>query len=362
MKMKWVAGAVWLALNFVWAGEDAEKPAAPLPGALAYYNFSDLINKAERIVLGEISEKKDGVYTIKALETLKAPAPDMKKVSPDAYKRAQELLNGGKSDIKPQVKTATTVENINIGVIPVSEKVLPPPGTQAVFFLWDGEPRVEGAMPIYRINHPQCVYDTKVLPQVRSGLLAPRSISDGRFLRDWDQRAAERAAQRKEDEALKKVIGGEPVRGLQLDIVHPHLMVRGDNSFQISTHLLNTFGRETMVYDGPAASYGIILRAKDAPPEAALIFRLNRFEDVDPTLLSITSLTDFEGIAGNNMLTREHQIDARKFAALKGLSGEYTIRMFYTNTKDGVKDGLNSPAWTGTLVSKELPMVLKKSQ
>jgi len=364
MTMKWFVSGWLLVLSFAAAGEENEKPvAAPaaLPASMVFYNFSDLIIKADRIVLGEIAEKKDGAWTIKALETLKAPGRDPKQISPDAYKRAEELLNGGKSRVPAQTKPANAIENVNVAVIPVNEKVLPPPGTQAVFFLWDSEPHTDGALPLYRINHPQCVYDSKVLPQVRSGLLAPRSISDGRFLRDWDQRAADRAAQKKDDEALKKVAGGEPVRGLQLEIVRPNLMLRGDNSFQISSHLVNTFSKETMAYDGPAASYGVILCAKDAPPETGLVLRLNRFDDVDPVSLNITSLTDFEAIPGNNMLTREHQIDARKFPQLKSISGDYVVKMFYINTKDGVKDGLNSPAWLGTLVSKGVMMVFKKS-
>ena len=361
--MKWVVGALVLALSQVRAGEEKEKPAvapAVMAASMSFYNFSDLINKAERIVLGEIAEKKDGAYTIKALETLKAPAPDTSKISADAYKRAEELLKAGKSSVPPSVKPKGVIENISIAVIPVNDKVLPPPGTQAVFFLWDVEPRPEGAMPLYRINHPQCVYDSKVLPLVRSGLLAPRSISDGRFLREWDQRAADRVKQRKDDDELKKAAGGEAVRGMQLDIVRPHLLVRGDNSFQVASHLLNTFSKETMAYDGPASSYGIILRAKNAPPESALVLHLNKYDDLDPALLNITSLTDFESIPGNNMLVREHRIDIKKLPDLKTFSGEYSLKMFYINTKDGVKDGLSSPAWIGTLVSKELILTFKK--
>lgn len=327
---------------------------------MAFYNFSDLINKADRIILGEIAEKKEGAFTIKALETLKAPNVDPKKVAPDAYKRAEELLKSGKSDLPPQLKKKTDIENINVAVIPINEKVLPPPGTQAVFFLWDVEPRQDGGMPLYKINHPQCVYDTKVLPQVRAGLVAPRSISDGRFLRDWDKRAADRVHQRKEDEDLKKAPGGETVQGMKLEIVRPHVMIRGDNSFQIATHIINTFSKETMVYDGPAASYGVIICAKNAPPETALVFRLNTFDDVDPVSLNITNLTDFGGVPGNSLLTREHIVDAKKFPALKTLTGECTVKMFYSSTKNGLKDGLNSPAWVGTMISKELTLEFKK--
>lgn len=364
MTMKYIVAAGAFILCTAFAGEEPEKPVvvapAVLPSSVAYYNFSDLINKAERIVLGEIGEKKDGVFTIKAIETLKAPSRDTKQIAPDAYKRAEELLNSGKSSVPPAPKPTSAIENISVGVIPVSEKVLPPPGTQAVFFLWDSDARQDGKMPVYKINHPQCVYDSKVLPQVRAGLLAPRSISDGRFLREWDERAAARVVQRKEDEELKKAVGGEPVLGLQIESVRPKLMIRGDNSFQIASHLINNFSKEIMVYDGPASAYGIVIRAKDAPPESALVVRFNKYDDIDPISLNITSLTDFEGVPANNMLTREHLLDAKKIPALKTLAGEYTLKMFYINTKNGVKDGLNVPAWTGTMVSKEIPFVFKK--
>ena len=56
------------------------------------YNFSQLIDKAERIVLGEIGERKDGRVPIASLEILKAPANDPQKIAPDAYTLAEERL------------------------------------------------------------------------------------------------------------------------------------------------------------------------------------------------------------------------------------------------------------------------------
>ncbi|HLX61866.1 MAG TPA: hypothetical protein VKX17_11335 [Planctomycetota bacterium] len=335
-----------------------------------YYNFQDLINKAERIVLGEIGEKNDGAVSIKAIETLKGPARDPKAITAETIRRAEELMNSGKSSV-PAPRGDPPPENVNIAVIPPAENMLPPAGTQVIFFLWEmekgkreegggrGETQ-KGAVPTYRINHPQCIYESSVLPQVRVALLKPRSIADGRFLRERDAQAAGRAAQRKMDEELKKALA-EPVLGLAIECVRPHLLLKGDNSFMISSNLLNTYSKELAVYDGPAAAYGVVIRAKDAALETALVLHLNSFDDVDPAALNITSLTDFDSISGNGQLARDHKFEAQKYPALKNLSGDYLVRMFYTNAKDGKKDGLSAPAWTGTVISAEIPLQFKKA-
>ena len=48
------------------------------------------------------------------------------------------------------------------------------------------------------------------------------------------------------------------------------LMLRGDNSVQLTVHLNNAFSKELAIYDGPARIYGIIVRAKGAAPQRAL--------------------------------------------------------------------------------------------
>src|SRR5204863_6457892 len=83
----------------VYATEDKERPVAT---GISYYNFLELIRKADRILLGEIGEKDGKSITVKAIETLKGPAKDGQKVTPDAIKRAEELLNGGTSSIPAQ--------------------------------------------------------------------------------------------------------------------------------------------------------------------------------------------------------------------------------------------------------------------
>jgi hypothetical protein len=344
-----------LAPAFSFGAEEEPKPAS----AVTYYNFSELLNKAERVLLGEIGESKDGAVTIKALETLKSPAHDTKKITPDMVKRAEELLASDKAPAAPVVQAHGEVENVNVTLITGKGIKLPPAGVQAVFFLWDPEKFEEGKPPTYRVNHPQSIYDSAALPQVRAALFKPRSISDGRFLRDWDRRAAQRAAQRKADDELKQIPGGEPVLGLKIEALRPKLLLRGDNSFQVATHLVNTFDKETMVYDGPAGAYGVILRAKGAAPETSIVLRLSGFEGVDPAAMEITNQSDFATVAGNQIFTREQLVDVKNFPVLKTLSGAYVLKAFYTNRKDGTKIGLDSPAWTGLIVSKEIPIDFK---
>ncbi len=329
--------------------------------AVEILNFSQLIDKAERIVLAEIGERKDGRVAITPLEVLKAPAaPETGRVTPEMIKLAEELLKkeGGKGPArKPVVKD----EPITLVLTP--EQKLPA-GEQALFFLWEPEKVEEGAGPAYSVRHPQCMYDAELTPQVRAAILKPRSISDGRFLRSWDQNAAQRLARRKADEDLKKLPLGETVQGIAMSCVRPSLSLRGDGTFLITTRLFNHFGKELQVYDGPASSYGAILRAKDDPAEKAMILRLGGFEGVDASALNITSMLDFAGIAGGDYLPREHTFDAKKFPILKTLNGKYLVRTFYTNAHDGIvkgrpQDSLESPAWTGTIVSKEVELEFK---
>ena len=356
-------GVLLIALTFMLSGAFARAEEGAGAG-IEIYNFLQLIDKAERIVLGEIGERKDGRVTISTLETLKEPARQNRegqKISPEAYALAEERLKndkagatgGGKDAQKEQDKKET-----GLTLLVNAEMRLPPAGVQALFFLWHTEKTEDDAAGTFTIRHPQCIYDANLLPQVRAAIFKPRSISDGRYLRDWDRRAADKLAQRKADDELKHLPAGETVLGMRLDCVRPQLALRGDNSFLVKTNLNNIFGKELLVYDGPAGAYGAILRAKDAPPEKSIVLRLGGFEGIDPVALNVTTLLDFESIQGNQLLSREHVFDVQKFPILKTLSGTYLLKMFYINTHDGIikqrpKEGLESPAWTGTLITKE---------
>jgi hypothetical protein len=149
---------------------------------------------------------------------------------------------------------------------------------------------------------------------------------------------------------------------LEIEARRPKLMLKADNSFQVTSHLINRFTKEVAIYDGPATVFGAIVCRKDAPPESALVLRLNNFESIDPLALNITSFTDFDSIPGEKLLPHEHTFEASKFPALKALEGEHTVKLFYSNLKDGIKDGLINPAWTGTVVSKAIPLIFNKAK
>ena len=370
------------------AVRSGETPSTSAP--IAYYSFAKLIDKAERILLGEIGETRDGVTTISVLETLKEPATPEPKLSENDFKEAEKLLaveadrvkNGspaGQPLDPPSAtkqtpkKAAKSPDKVEVETAPGI--LLPHKGVQVVFFLWDRADKAgavqaapdvpakpvaaETAVPRYRLAHPQAIYEPSVTNRIKTALFNPRSIADGRYLRDWDRKAAEKLAQRKADEELVKLPPGEAVQGMKLEVLLAHVLMQGDNSFQCTTHLVNIFSKEQTVYDGPAPCYGVILRAKDKPVDEAYVLHINNFESTDVATLNITNMTDFESLDPNKILPHEQMLDAARHKILKTLSGPYMLRAFYVNSRDGKKDGVN-PAWTGTLVSSEIPIEFKK--
>jgi hypothetical protein len=251
-----------------------------------------------------------------------------------------------------------------------------------VFFLWDrveksapktvpadskdlaakpaeGVVKADDGPPRYLLAHPQALYEPTVVGRVKAALYNPRTINDGRFLRDWDRKAAEKVAQRKADDEVVLLPSGETVRGLKLEVRRIHLMLKGDNSFIFSTFLTNVFPKEQTIYDGPAPSYGVILRPKDNAAGKPLVFHLNNFNDTDVATLNIVDMTDFESIDNGKTIAHEQELNTDKFPILETLSGTYLLRAFYTNARDGQKAGVNL-AWTGTVVSNEVEVEFKK--
>jgi hypothetical protein len=334
----------------------AEPDAAELDG----YNVAKLLAKAERIVIAEIGPTWGDNVTLHVQETLKAPELDPKYVPPEAFKRAEALLGAAKGESAPP---PTKVEPPRTVFVQVSKETrLPPQGNQALFFLWEKVPAAKEApaTPHYALSHPQNVYDpASALPQVRLGLSNPRSVADGRFLRDWDAKLAARAQERAANRALISGPSGEVVLGLKLTAVRPTISLRADNSFYVSAHIENTLNHDLQIYDGPAGGYGVVLRPKAGTPDSALVLRLHRgVEGVDRKTLDIIDATDFANIHHHGAIDKELFADAKLFPALAKLKGEYTLRVFYVSDRDG-RDAeiLDIPAWTGTLISPELTLV-----
>jgi hypothetical protein len=317
---------------------------------ISFYNLFDLVGKADLIMVAEIGATADGVTSLAVHQSLKTPRKDARNVDPEVLKRAADLLADDKLDLPPLAAKAPGAVKVTVE----RGMKLPPQGTQALFFLWE---KGEGGLG-YRVGHPQCIYDAELLPQVKGAIDQPRSAADGRFLRDWDRQMAERTRQRAADQAFLRAKSGNVEMGMQIKATRPALALRGDNSFSVSAVLENTFPREQSVYDGPAGGYGVRLRPKGAEPEAGMILRVtltNVVAGMDNSVLDITDATDFTSLSGNSTMSKELYLDAKLFPVLKTLNGEYILSVFFTTQQDG-KGVLEKTAWTGTLISEEIPL------
>src|SRR4051812_42165413 len=156
------AGAVLLSCSMV-AGEkdtppavpDAPKTAPAAPPPLEIYNFSELLAKADRIVLAEVGAEADGFITLINPQYLKAPKRDPKQVDPDMLKRAADLLADEKAKVAPAAPKGPQPLRIAVA----KGQKLPQAGTQSIFFLWDKLPDSEKGELTYKAAHPQNVYD-----------------------------------------------------------------------------------------------------------------------------------------------------------------------------------------------------------
>jgi hypothetical protein len=331
-------------------------------GETEFYNLVKLLAQAQRIVVAEIGTPKNGFVTLTVQETLKAPENDPKYVVPEMFKRAEALLADDKAQL-PEPQPLKSKAPATILVRAGTDVKLPPQGNQALFFLWNQLPSDPGSPPKYRLAHPQCIYDLAVLPQVKLGLNNPRSVADGRYLRDWDAQMATRAKERTGLGALRSLEGGEIVMGLRIKALRPQLALRGDNSFSVNAQIENTLNHDLDIYDGPADGYGVLLRAKNAPPESALILRLQRsVAGVDAKTLEIVDTTDFVTVPHQGAHDKELFADVAAFPAVAALQGEYLLRVFYSSSKDGHGTDLQTTAWTGTLLSNDVPLLFKPNK
>jgi len=331
------------------AAEEKEGLEARRP-ALAFYTCAELLAKAERIVVAEVGPEQEGASVLLVRETIKAPENDPKAMEPERMKRAAELLADDKLELPPLKAPGSLrakAENLR----------LPPEGTQAIFFLWDKLPGDAKAGAAYRVAHPQCVYELELLGQVKAAVARPRSVADGRYLREWDKQMAARARQRHANEALLKMKGGDAVMGLRVRALRPTLSLRGDNSFAITVRVENTRAREQLVYDGPGGGYGILIRPKNAEPGAGLVLRQsNGAGGADNAVLNLADETDFTTVKGESFIAKELFFDAKELAALRQIEGDCTVAVFFSTEQDGRGLELAAPVWTGTMVSEEVPL------
>ena len=316
------------------------KPAAAKSESRQYniYTFYDLIQRSEKIVLAEVGKDKDGGIVLNVKQALKSPPPD-------PYKLAASRLAESKADPKaPPPAPAPEVLHVQI-----DKMALPPEGTQAVFFFWE-----HGTDGVYRVAHPQCIYDAELLPQIKLGVTRPHAVADGRYLRDWDRQMAQRARQRDADRALDQLKGGEMIMGLRLLALRPQLSVRRDNSFSITAKIENAHKKDQAIYNGPAVSFGVRLRPKNGGASIVLHqSSQNAVAGVDDAVLAITDVLDFSTVPHESSFTKDLFFDAKIYPALGKLDGEYLISTVYSSAFDGAGLDVGSPVWTGTLISED---------
>lgn len=347
--------------------ENAEPPQKPKAAPLEFYNLFELLNKAEQIVVADIGPTRDGRTTLLVQKTLKAPEADAKKIDAERLKRAQDLLSGQAPDglaqgpglTEPRITPAATPAPVSQLLIVADPRIkLPPEGTQAIFFLWEHElAEAGGEKTVYRLGHPQCLYDAELLPQVKAGISRSRAKADKSYLRDSDRIMAERAKQREADLALRDVKGGGVVLGMKVSAIRPMVSIRGNNSFNVTARLENTRSRNQAMYDGPLDGYGVILRPKNEGPESAIVLHhaaKSIAGNVDSSVLGMTDITDFVTIPGNSGMSKELFFDAESIPALKSMHGEYVLNVFCASSQDGKGVDLDEAVWTGTVVSEDV--------
>ncbi|MFH0939830.1 MAG: hypothetical protein V1899_11225 [Planctomycetota bacterium] len=311
-----------------------------------------MLKKAEYIVVADVGAANENVSSLTIHQILQAPKKDPKQIDPEMLKRAAALLADDKLPLPPAKPTAS----VPIKVIADKSAKLPPPGAQAIFFLWDKVVSA-GETLVFRLAHPQCIYDIELLAQIQAGVAQPRSIPV-RYLRDWDRQMADRSKEHALDETLLKATGGEIVMGLRIKALHPIFSVRGDNSFSVLAVIENTRTRRQTIYDGPTSDYGVILRPKDGDASKGIVLHqsVKHLAAVtDKSVLNLPDPTDFALVLGEGSLSKDIFFDSKEFPALKKLQGDYVISVFCVSTQDGKNAELEMVAWTGALISEGLP-------
>lgn len=364
------------------AAEEGTKPAAkPAPkagsepgGLPEICTLAELLEKADLIVLGEVAGADGTGSRIKVLDLLKQPEdPAVKKMTdPARQKLAEErlaLLAAGKEpkaedeQKEEKLKAATVLPALAVET--AGRMRLPAAGTQGLFFLWE---RIDGSKEVplrYRVAHPQCLYDPSYAATAKVALARGRFLDRTVYLRDWDEKMARRGAQANADDAVRAHEAGAAENGLRLKALSPRRSVhRNDNSFSVVVEFENQLGRDVFFFDGMQSNFGVRLRKKDAAPETAIVLRVkmkNVTEGVDGGTLELLDYGDFALLAKGKTCTRTLYFDAPDHPGVKELDGEYLVAGFYASTIDGkgVKN-LSTLAWTGTLLTQEVPLAFSK--
>jgi hypothetical protein len=363
------------------AGSVATNTAAPATKTESHdeefriRTYTELLARAEVILVGEIGDAGAEGVSVKVREWLKGPPQDIEKkwTEPFQIKRASDLLEqeskaiqdrkNGKAPVKNQPAAPAPKYNLPLSVLVENPKTAPQKGATVLLFLWD---RLDGTVnqPLrYQLNHPQNVYEEELAQQVKVELGRERTARRKEYLREWDRKMALRISQRSLDTEIRALEAGKPAQGLQLKLTRAVRSLRNDNSLQTTVKFSNLRTSDQSIYDGPLTGFGARIRRKgDAPDRAVILWAQQRriTDGMDPAVLGILDANDFARIAKEGELSREVVFDANDHPELTGLDGECIVNIFYTNDK-AMKDmdELLGQTWKGLAISDDVTVVFK---
>jgi hypothetical protein len=223
----------------------------------------------------------------------------------------------------------------------------------------------------FLLNHPQAVYDAELAPQAQNALIAPLRISPNRWLRIADGVLAARFRRLAAAMRNAETVGGEPVRGLSLEIGDLKAAIGSANSFYVVCKIRNVRPYPQYVYSGFRNGLGIRLRPvltnkenQNFDPEArprrtVFLFPADEEQESqwgleDPAL---ETGDDFTALLENEVLSHDLQVTTENRPELRALKGRWLASVFYWTDRTGERAAdLPRRAWTGIVFSKELPM------
>ncbi|MCZ7645648.1 MAG: hypothetical protein M5U26_10235 [Planctomycetota bacterium] len=320
--------------------------------------------------MAEIGERDVHGVKLKILEMLKWPPneatrdwralaileTEAKHPKPDKDRQNKDFVHAGTSKVEEDPLPPLLVETPAAGR-------LPPKGTQGLFFLWSRLEPAGGAPLRYKLDHPQNLYDIQYAAEVKAELARSRSATRRPFLRAWDEEMAGKRERRRLDDDLLKLEPGAVQRGLRLEAVRARRSIRDDNSFDLTVRVENTRATPQAIYDGLVSGFGVLIRRKGQAREEAVVlpvFEKNLTQDMDPAVLAVVDATDFSLVREQDSLTKELHFEAKDFAFLAKLDGEFLLQAFYRTQHDGERvENMVAPAWTGVLLSPEIALEMK---
>lgn len=321
-----------------------KRPASQPPRKV--YTFRQLLDRAKLIVVATVETTPpaadDGTQ-----EPSQAGEGAGPREARRAWLRVSEILKGSEQR----------------GVIPVESLGPPlPRGARAVWLLV----RTDGAGR-YLIDSKQCAYGVRHLAKVQLGLRDPSRINPRSYLRRADYEDARRLRALALARALGRARPTGAVRGLALDVFVVRNVLAAGRTLAVRFTLTNRTARPIHVRDSVDMNYIVRLTPltrEGRPAGEPVLIRQKGLgalgelgggkADLDAMVLE----TDFHRIAPGRQLLRVIHLPPADHPEL-ARAGFYEIATIYRSTSAGRPAGLE--AWTGTLVSDPVPLVIRPS-